>query len=119
MTTLAEVLPQLQRFLRASRFREQGGVMTDLDGTAVHELEGRVLLSRSVEEGLRQVHAAGRQVMVNTLRFPLSIIRVFADEWLRACGSDMHAVSLKGSLVGRIVAARSGQPAFEEMPPGR
>ena len=112
---MAEVLPRLQHFLQGCAFGERGGVMTDLDGTAVHEIEGRVLLSRSVEDGLRQVHAAGREVMVNTLRFPLSIIRVFADEWLRATGSDMHAVSLKGSLVGRIVAARSGQPAFEEL----
>ncbi len=115
MDELTDYLPRLQAFLRASRFRERGTVMTDLDGTAVHEVEGRVLLSRSVELGLQQVHAGGRQVLINTLRFPLSIMRVFGAEWRRASGSDMTAVSLKGSLIGRIVASQGGELAFEEI----
>ena len=79
MDKLLDYLPRLQRFLRDSRFAERGAVMTDLDGTAVHELEGRVVLSRSVELGLERVHAAGHEVLINTLRFPLSIMRVFGD----------------------------------------
>ena len=114
MDTL-DYLPLLQRFLRDSRFFERGAVMTDLDGTAVHELEGRVTLSRSVELGLERVHATGREVLINTLRFPLSIMRAFGAEWRRASGSDMLAVSLKGSLTGRIVATHSGELAFEEI----
>ena len=54
--------------------------------------------------------------MVNTLRFPLSIIRVFADEWLRATGCDMHAVSLKGSLIGRISLASGRAPSTNSLP---
>ena len=115
MDLLLDYLPRLQRFLRDSRFAQSGAVMTDLDGTAVHELEGRVVLSRSVELGLERVHARGREVLINTLRFPLSIMRVFGAEWRRASGSDMLAVSLKGSLIGRIVAAESGELAFEEI----
>lgn len=115
MDPITDYLPRLHAFLQASRFRDQGAVMTDLDGTAVHEVEGRVLLSRSVELGLQQVHAAGQQVLINTLRFPLSIMRVFGAEWRRASGADMTVVSLKGSLLGRIVTASGGALAFEEI----
>lgn len=115
MDELVDYLPRLQSFLRESQFAERGAVMTDLDGTAVHEFEGRVILSRSVELGLERVHAAGREVLINTLRFPLSIMRVFGDQWRRASGSDPLVVSLKGSLIGRIVAASGGELAFEEL----
>jgi len=115
MDELLDYVPRLQRFLRDSRFTERGAVMTDLDGTAVHELEGRVVLSRSVELGLERVHATGREVLINTLRFPLSIMSVFGAQWRRASGSDMLVISLKGSLIGRIVAAGGGELAFEEI----
>jgi len=115
MDKLPDYLPRLERFMRDSRFAERGAVMTDLDGTAVHELEGRVLLSRSVELGLQRVHATGREVLINTMRFPLSIMQAFGAEWRRASGSDMLVVSLKGSLIGRIVAAEDGELAFEEL----
>ncbi len=115
MDPLSDYLPRLQSFLRDSQFAERGAVMTDLDGTAVHEVEGRVTLSRTVELGLERVHASGREVLINTLRFPLSIMRVFGAEWRRASGSDMLVVSLKGSLTGRIVAADGGELAFEEI----
>jgi hypothetical protein len=115
MEQLADYLPRLQRFLRESRFAERGAVMTDLDGTAVHEVDGRVLLSRSVELGLQQVHAAGREVLINTLRFPLSIMRVFGADWRRASGADTTVVTLKGSLIGRIVSTQGGELAFEEI----
>lgn len=115
MDQIVEYLPRLKRFLSESRFAERGAVMTDLDGTAVHEVEGRVMLSRSVELGLEQVHAAGHEVLINTLRFPLSIMRVFGAEWRRASGSDMTVVSLKGSQIGRIVGTPDGALAFEEI----
>jgi hydroxymethylpyrimidine pyrophosphatase-like HAD family hydrolase len=115
MDQLADYLPRLQQFLRESRFAERGVVMTDLDGTAVHEVEGRVLLSRSVELGLQQVHAAGREVLINTLRFPLSVMRAFGADWRRASGSDMTVVTLKGSLIGRVVGTQGGELAFEEI----
>jgi hydroxymethylpyrimidine pyrophosphatase-like HAD family hydrolase len=115
MDTPAHYLPALQRFLRESAFAERGAVMTDLDGTAVHEVEGRVLLSRTMELGLKRVHERGREVLINTLRFPLSVMRVFGAEWRRATGADVAAVTLKGSLVGRVVQAASGELGFEEI----
>jgi hydroxymethylpyrimidine pyrophosphatase-like HAD family hydrolase len=115
MDKLLDYMPRLQRFMRDSRFAERGAVMTDLDGTAVHEFEGRVILSKSVELGLERVHATGREVLINTMRFPRSIMQAFGAEWRRASGSDMLVVSLKGSLVGRIAATESGELAFEEI----
>lgn len=111
---LSDYLPRLQHFLRHSSFASRGAVMTDLDGTAVHEAEGRVQLSRSVELGLQRVHAAGRQVLINTLRFPLSVMRVFGREWRAASGDDMLVTCLNGSIGGRIVQDRAGALAFEE-----
>jgi hydroxymethylpyrimidine pyrophosphatase-like HAD family hydrolase len=111
----AEYLDRLARFVASSRFRDAGAVITDLDGTAVLEEAGRVLLSPSVSTGLELVHAAGREVMINTLRFPLSVIRVIGEEWRRASGSDMVVVTLKGSLVGRITSSEPGALAFEEI----
>jgi len=115
MDTELDAIAELATFLRSSRFAEQGAVMTDLDGTAVHEVEGRVLLSRSMEAGLKRVHDAGREVMVNTLRFPLSVMRVFGAEWHRVTGADVCLVSLKGSQVGRVTVSRGGEMAFEEI----
>lgn len=106
---------QVQAFAASSRFWSEGAVMTDLDGTAVHEVDGKAIISRSVELGLERVHAAGRQVLVNTLRFPLSIMRVFAAQWREATGDDMLAVTLNGSLLGRIREARDGQLVFDEL----
>lgn len=115
MDSLVDTLPRLQRFLRESAFATQGAVMTDLDGTAVHEHEGRVLLSRTMELGLGRVHAAGREVIANTLRFPLSVMRVFGAEWKRASGADLYLVSLKGSQIGRVTTASCGSLTFEEI----
>ena len=115
MDTFDDALAALARFLGGSRFTERGAVMTDLDGTAVHEVEGRALLSRSMELGLKRVHDAGRQVLVNTLRFPLSVMRVFGAEWHRVTGDDVCLVSMKGSQVGRIVTSPGGAMAFEEI----
>jgi hydroxymethylpyrimidine pyrophosphatase-like HAD family hydrolase len=54
-------------------------------------------------------------VLINTLRFPLSVMRVFGAEWRRATGADVAAVTLKGSQVGRIVSSQAGELAFEEI----
>lgn len=104
----------LRAFLADSAFARAGAVMTDLDGTAVHEHDGRGVISPSVELGLKHVHDRGHVVIVNSLRFPLSVIRVFGAEWLRITGAAIPLVSLKGSLVGRLVPA-DGRLAFEEL----
>ena len=107
---------RLEQFVATSAFARRGAVMTDLDGTAVHEdAAGRIRLEPAMALGLQAVHATGRPVVVNTLRFPLSVIRVFAAEWVRAGGGDLPLVSLRGGQIGRIVRSRSGEPWFEEL----
>ena len=111
---LSSDLDALRFFLGASRFRTHGVVMTDLDGTAVLEREGRIYLPPSVERGLQRVHAHGRPVIANTLRFPLSVINVFGAEWHRVTGANLPLVSMKGSQIGQVVRAASGEFNFEE-----
>jgi hypothetical protein len=110
----AAVHAEVQAFLRRSRYMERGAVITDLDGTAVHEVEGRVTIPPEVEYGLKSVHDSGRQVVINTLRFPRSVLAVFAAEWLCITGDPIPLVSLKGSQVGRVVQGRDGALEFEE-----
>ena len=107
-------LDALRAFLRDGRFAASGAVVTDLDGTAVLEREGRIYLPPEIELGLERIHALGRPVVANTLRFPMSVIRVFGDEWHRATGADLPLISLKGSQIGRVVRSTGGETAFEE-----
>lgn len=72
---------QLQNFFNQSNFPEAGAVITDLDGTAIHEYEGRYSIPKSVELGLKKINDLGRPIVINTLRFPLSVIRTFGKEW--------------------------------------
>ena len=104
----------LRRFLASGRFAADGAVITDLDGTAVLEREGRIYLPPAVEGGLEHIRRLGRPVIANTLRFPRSVIGVFGDEWHRSTGTDLPLVSMKGSLVGRVVRDAEGTMSFEE-----
>ena len=106
---------QLRDFLRASRFGTAGAVMTDLDGTAVHEDRGRIFIPQPVEFGLRELHSTGRPFILNSLRFPLSVLRTFGREWYSISNSPIPLVSLNGSLVGRVVQNNDNELEFEEI----
>jgi hydroxymethylpyrimidine pyrophosphatase-like HAD family hydrolase len=103
------------RFAAQARFGTAGAVITDLDGTAVHEWQGRTVIASSVEEGLRRVRAVGRPVIVNSLRFPLSVITSFGQEWYEVSDAPLPTVSLNGSLLGWITRSASGELGFEEL----
>ena len=105
----------LREFLAQSDFMRHGGVMTDLDGTAVHEENGRVYVSVPMETGLKRMHDLGRAVIINSLRFPLSVIRTFGKAWYQITGVPVPVVSLRGSLCGRMVLHESGEIGFEEI----
>ena len=110
----AASIQRLRDFIASSDFRNTGAVITDLDGTAVLEREGRIYLPPEVEAGLLRIHARGRPVIANTLRFPKSVIDVFGEEWHRATGADLPLVSLKGAQTGRIVRDSTGKASFDE-----
>ena len=105
----------LQDFLARSDFMRHGGVMTDLDGTAVHEENGRTYVSVPMKTGLKRMHELGRAVIINSLRFPLSVIRTFGNAWYHISGAPVPVVSLRGSQCGRMVMQPSGEIGFEEI----
>jgi len=113
--TLLDPHSTLREFLAQSDFMRHGGVMTDLDGTAVHEENGRVYVSVPMETGLKRMHDLGRDVIINSLRFPLSVIRTFGKAWYQVAGVPVPVVSLRGSLCGRMVLEKSGEIGFEEI----
>lgn len=102
-------------FLRRTRFMSHGAVFTDLDGTAVHEIDGRVIIPPIVEYGLKRVHDSGRRVVINTMRFPQSVLAAFAAEWYRITGEAIPLVSLNGSQIGHVAAGPDGVLVFDEL----
>ncbi len=60
-----EQLGQLQHFFDASDFAQRGWVITDLDGTAIHEFHGRLLIPETVEKGLKRIYDLGRPKCLN------------------------------------------------------
>lgn len=111
----ADIDARLRRFIDTTRFAQRGAVVTDLDGTAVHEHEGRIIVARSVEYALKRLRNAGRPLVINSLRFPLSVLRSFGREWYRISNAPLPTVSLNGSLIGHIIEPREGELAFEEI----
>lgn len=113
MTLSVEVEAKLQQFITESTFAESGGVVTDLDGTAVHEYQGKVVIPSEVEFGLKRHYDLGRPLVLNSLRFPLSVIRTFGKEWYRIANAPIPTVTLNGSLIGFVKSIES-ELVFEE-----
>lgn len=115
MPLSVEVEQALGQFFHQSRFHVVGGVVTDLDGTAVHEDGGRVYIPRPVEFGLKAVYDRGRPVVLNSLRFPLSVMRTFGKEWLAISGAPIPVVSMNGSQLGYVTTDQKNELCFEEI----
>jgi hydroxymethylpyrimidine pyrophosphatase-like HAD family hydrolase len=109
------VFAEVHDFLRRSHFMERGAVMTDLDGTAVHEVDGRVYIPPEVEYGLKRMHDCGRSVVINTMRFPRSVLEAFGAEWYRITAAPIPLVSLNGSQIGYLASAPDGTLMFEQV----
>lgn len=106
---------QLQNFFNQSKFEECGGVITDLDGTAIHEFEGHYSIPQSVELGLNKIYELGRPVVLNTLRFPLSVIRTFGKEWYKISNAAIPTVLMNGSQLGYIIQDGEGKFEYDEI----
>ena len=102
-------------FAHSSGFTEHGGVVMDLDGTAVHEEHGLTMIPGPVELGLKALYDRGRPVVLNTLRFPLSVMRTFGKEWLAISNSPIPTVAMNGSQVGYVRRDEKGELCFEEI----
>lgn len=97
-----EQIERLEHFFSNSNFSTDGAVITDLDGTAVHEVAGRTIIHHAVEMGLKRIYDVGRPIVINTLRFPLSVIRTFALDWYTISNASIPVVLLNGSQLGFI-----------------
>jgi hypothetical protein len=104
----------LRDFAATSRFREGGGIVTDLDGTAVHEHEGRIVIPHNVSHALQRLNEQGHPIAINTLRFPMSVIGTFGQEWYAITNAPLPLISLNGSLIGNLKESASGSILFEE-----
>jgi len=106
---------QLQHFFNHSKFEECGGLITDLDGTAIHEFEGRYSIPQSVQLGLDKIYDLGRPIVLNTLRFPLSVIRTFGKEWYKISNTPIPTVLMNGSQLGYIMKSNEGNFLYNEI----
>ena len=109
-----EVETKLQNFISNSLFATAGAVVTDLDGTAVHEYQGKVVIPKEVEHGLIRHYQRGRPLILNSLRFPLSVIRTFGQSWYALANAPIPTVTLNGSLMGFVKRANESELVFEE-----
>ena len=105
----------LREFALGSRFTSEGGVVMDLDGTAVHEENGRTYIPQPVELGLKALYDRGRLVVLNSLRFPLSVMRTFGKEWLAIAQAPIPVISMNGSQTGFVTTDEKGELCFEEI----
>ena len=111
----AELEVILRKFVSGSAFATHGAVITDLDGTAVMEHEGRVTVAPEVEFGLKHLNDLGRPVAINTLRFPLNVIRTFGRAWASITDKPLPLISLNGAITGYLQETSSGAVVFEEI----
>jgi hydroxymethylpyrimidine pyrophosphatase-like HAD family hydrolase len=111
----SKVEEKVRDFLSRSTYRRQGGIITDLDGTIVHEEKGRVYLPPEVQYALKELYNLGRPLIINSLRFPLSVIRTFGKEWYEISNAPIPTVTLNGSQYGFITKNDKGELEFEEL----
>jgi hydroxymethylpyrimidine pyrophosphatase-like HAD family hydrolase len=114
MAISEEVEAKLQLFMQQSSFASAGAVITDLDGTAVHEYQGRIAIPKEVELGLMRHYERGRPLILNSLRFPLSVIRTFGQDWYKLSNTPIPTVTCNGSLIGYVKKTDEGELVFEE-----
>ena len=109
-----EINAKLRHFVNQSSFVASGAVITDLDGTAVHEFQGKIAIPKEVELGLMSHYERGRPLILNSLRFPLSVIRTFGQDWYRLSNAPIPTVTLNGSLAGFVKRSEEAELIFEE-----
>jgi len=105
----------LADFLARSRFASAGAMISDLDGTALYESEGRLIIASEIVAGLKALQAKGRPIVLNTLRFPLNVLKTFGREWYELSSRPVPLVSLNGAIVGQLDLDADGEPCFVEL----
>jgi hydroxymethylpyrimidine pyrophosphatase-like HAD family hydrolase len=114
MALNGEAEAKLRQFIQQSSFANSGVVVTDLDGTVVHEDQGKIVIPKEVESGLMRHYERGRPLILNSMRFPLSVIRTFGQDWYKLSNAPIPTVTLNGSLVGFVKKSDDSELMFEE-----
>ena len=114
MALSEEAEAKLQQFINQTSFATSGVVITDLDGTAVHEDHGKITIPKEVELGLMSHYERGRPLILNSLRFPLSVIRTFGQDWYKLSNAPIPTITLNGSLMGYVKKTEESELVFEE-----
>jgi hydroxymethylpyrimidine pyrophosphatase-like HAD family hydrolase len=89
-------------------------LVLDLDGTALLEDHGKVFISSSVEKAVKAIYDLKIPVILNTLRFPLSVISTIGEAWCQLADVPILTVLLNGSLLGHIQPEGDGL-VYEEL----
>jgi hypothetical protein len=110
-----EIASRVLAFHQQSDFARKGGVITDLDGTALHEDAGKLIVALSVEAGLKALSDMGRPIVINTLRFPLNVIKTFGRAWSEITDEPIPLISLNGSVLGRLTPVGAHDVEFTEL----
>jgi hydroxymethylpyrimidine pyrophosphatase-like HAD family hydrolase len=103
----------LQRFAEASDLSKTF-LALDLDGTALLEDHGKVFISSSVEKGVKAIHDFAIPVVINTLRFPLSVMRTIGQARYQIADVPILTILLNGSVLGYI-KSDDGELHYEEL----
>jgi hydroxymethylpyrimidine pyrophosphatase-like HAD family hydrolase len=109
-----DITSRLRAFHAQSDFAHKGGIITDLDGTALLEEDGRLFVELQVEAGLKALIDSRRPVAINTLRFPLNIINSFGRTWSAITSAPVPVLSLNGAFFGYLKPKGEQEVEFEE-----
>ena len=101
MATNGEWLEPLKKFADGSD-PSKTFLALDLDGTALLEDQGKVFISGSVEKGVKAFHDLNIPIILNTLRFPLSVMTTVGHAWYHITDTPILTVLLNGSVLGYI-----------------
>lgn len=115
MSLTKEQKKQISDFSSRSDFRDKGGLMTDLDGTVIQEIEGKAFIPSEVQQGLADMYKTSCPIIINTIRFPLSVIRTFAYDWYDISKASVPLVSLNGSQIGYMNKDKKSKFTFQEV----
>ncbi|RNI24040.1 HAD hydrolase family protein [Rufibacter latericius] len=104
----------IQDFTGQPDFRQYGGLMTDLDGTIVQHQDGNYSIPSQVQAGLNDLYRVNCPIILNTLRFPISIIKTFAAVLYPIAQNPVPVISLNGSQWGYISPGEAKEFSFTE-----
>jgi hypothetical protein len=104
----------IQNFASQPGFRQYGGLISDLDGTIVQHQDGNYFIPPEVQTGLNDLYRANCPIILNTIRFPLSIIKTFAGVLYPIAQNPIPVISLNGSQWGYISSEEDQEFSFTE-----